>query len=1180
MYNHGMNTTVSLGIFDLVGTIMLVFASTSFIYLLVVKNISNSSRMLRLFFFCVILSSLATIVTNIGTSWDWAFAPAQDAFLILGGIFLVRFAYLFPENDQPVESRRFIFGYAVIAGLALTYAVIFAIRYFANLPEELQEIQAYYYLTPLSILLLVGVFFRRSLHFSTQLIHPEHEIKKTLKSAFTNLLKPGNRPALGLRNYGLALGLGMVPVIVVLLKNALPGVVTTIIFNFGGVIAVSAVMLTYFNHAPESFTLSAKLVGISLVSVLLILGLAGVWIYLQNPQLTEHTVVSSFIALVLISSMVILFLFPIFFRTAVLDPLKRLSGGIKAANQGELTVYVPVTYDDEIGYITQSFNNMISSLNEATQELIDESMDLEKLVGERTDDLQLTNQQLTQENLERKEAQSMLDRQLRYGQALSDCSQALLQQVDGEERQHQVITQALEHLRAGATVSRAYLFQNLRDNELGLCMSLKAESCAEHVRSHLSNPANQKFPYSGVPEEMQSKMADGQPFGGPVERVFAATPNWVEEFMHQSPPLLSTLTLPVFFNNQWWGFIGFDDCNKAHEWDIEEVIMLRTASEMIGNTLQRWQAENQMRATLENLEQRVAIRTRELTQANLELRHEIIERQRVQDELVDRLVIESNLANISARLMSPVNITTAIHESLADLSQVMLAKRVVYLEILDDGQTISRVEEWYPTGEESAFANPDARLASTIRWFIQQLDSGKSIYIKDPGDHPDPVNRARLTSKQLFPVLLTPVIIEHHLTGIIACIHPELPEPNIIENIQSVEVVASMLGAMLQRESLLNLLEEKVAERTREISAFFDMTMLSGEAQEIADLMQPALAKVIEISYSSAGAIYLYDSELVTLTLVALRGFPGEINSGLPATISDESIIGWMQDIGRQDDADLGTQSLTPKPFLIPGHPVAVYIPLFARGTSQGLLVCYRQEDIAYNPYQVSFLNAIGEQLGMAVESYRLRVKAEQAATLQERQRLARELHDAVSQSLYSLMLFARSGRDAYESGNQTKLLDSLEMLEENSLAALKEMRLLIYQLRSLALEQGGLVQAIENRFNLVERRSGTQASIIMDQGVTLPEHEELELFLLITEALNNALKHAAASQVSVSLVPENGRLVLVVWNNGKSFDPTQEQGGMGLENMRTRAAALRGLFSIQSQPGSGTWIRVEIPRT
>src|SRR5512147_2981058 len=136
-----MSANIELGIFDLSGVIMLILAGTSFVYLFRVRQTSSASRMLLWFFLCVILSSLATIVTNIGTAWDWAFAPSQDAFLILGGLFLVRFAYLYPSNDQLREARRVGTSFAILAFAALIYAVGFAIRYIANLPGDLEENQ-------------------------------------------------------------------------------------------------------------------------------------------------------------------------------------------------------------------------------------------------------------------------------------------------------------------------------------------------------------------------------------------------------------------------------------------------------------------------------------------------------------------------------------------------------------------------------------------------------------------------------------------------------------------------------------------------------------------------------------------------------------------------------------------------------------------------------------------------------------------------------------------------------------------------------------------------------------------------------------------------------------------------------------------------------------------------------
>jgi signal transduction histidine kinase len=453
------------------------------------------------------------------------------------------------------------------------------------------------------------------------------------------------------------------------------------------------------------------------------------------------------------------------------------------------------------------------------------------------------------------------------------------------------------------------------------------------------------------------------------------------------------------------------------------------------------------------------------------------------------------------------------------------------------------------------------------------------IYIEDLTSFPEQYEAAKalLIERDIHSLLLAPLFIDDQLAGIISCSNPELPKSKVLANIRIVEVVAGMLASLLRREGILNLLEEKVAERTRELSAFFDMAMLAGEAQQLNDIMQPALVRVMEIMACEAGVIHLFDEDQQLLLPIAQQGIPKAYQGMLESIPIDQSMRMWIES---QNDSD-GTSSplAVPEVFNYPDFRSASHTSLRAKGKIQGLLSCYRLAEVPFDPYQGFFLNAISEQLGMAVENYRLRLKVEKVATIQERQRLARELHDAVSQSLYSLTLYARSGRDAFAAGDEVKLVDSLQELETNSLGALKEMRLLLYQLRSLALEEKGLAQAIEGRFNLVERRAGIQASINMDESIELPETVEQELFLLITESLNNALKHARANQVSVSLQKENECIVLEVRDNGSGFDPSQAKGGMGLVNIRERAIALGGHVEISNQTDRGTRIRLEIPR-
>ena len=219
-------------------------------------------------------------------------------------------------------------------------------------------------------------------------------------------------------------------------------------------------------------------------------------------------------------------------------------------------------------------------------------------------------------------------------------------------------------------------------------------------------------------------------------------------------------------------------------------------------------------------------------------------------------------------------------------------------------------------------------------------------------------------------------------------------------------------------------------------------------------------------------------------------------------------------------------------------------------------------------------LTEINQELQIARE------EAEETAILEERRRLARDLHDAITQSLYGLMLFARASRDAHEANDDPKLEENLEEIETNALQTLKEMRLLLHQLRPLSLEHGGLSKAVIRRFDQVERRLGITAVADVEDNIDLDRTTEESLYLIITEALNNSLKHAKARKVTVGLHQQNGNIRLVVEDNGLGFNPSKPTVGMGLKNIQERADLLDGELEFSSEKGKGTRIRLVIPES
>ena len=206
--------------------------------------------------------------------------------------------------------------------------------------------------------------------------------------------------------------------------------------------------------------------------------------------------------------------------------------------------------------------------------------------------------------------------------------------------------------------------------------------------------------------------------------------------------------------------------------------------------------------------------------------------------------------------------------------------------------------------------------------------------------------------------------------------------------------------------------------------------------------------------------------------------------------------------------------------------------------------------------------------------------QVEELAVLQERNRLARELHDSVTQSLHSATLLAEAGQRVAGTGDIERARGYLIRLGEISQQALKEMRLLVYELRPLALSGIGLEAALQQRLDAVERRSGVEVELSVEEGLDLPASVEEELYRIAIEALNNALKHAKPTLVTVTLriveKPDVPCVELIILDDGIGFDLALERdvGGLGLVSMRERIEKLGGDLTIISTPGEGTQVK------
>lgn len=226
-------------------------------------------------------------------------------------------------------------------------------------------------------------------------------------------------------------------------------------------------------------------------------------------------------------------------------------------------------------------------------------------------------------------------------------------------------------------------------------------------------------------------------------------------------------------------------------------------------------------------------------------------------------------------------------------------------------------------------------------------------------------------------------------------------------------------------------------------------------------------------------------------------------------------------------------------------------------------------------------LSTIASQVALVLENARLYAEASAKAALEERQKLARELHDSVSQALYGISLGLQSAtlslKGPHPESSEAELAYARQMTE----TAIAEMKSLIFELRPESLEQEGLVVALQKHLRAAELRHGFEFDLNLGQEPPISLKAKEMLYRIAQEAINNAIKHAQTRHMRLALKATPNHVVLEIADSGSGFDPTQSfPGHLGLRSMRERTELLGGHFEIQSSPGSGTRIRVSLPPT
>ena len=386
----------------------------------------------------------------------------------------------------------------------------------------------------------------------------------------------------------------------------------------------------------------------------------------------------------------------------------------------------------------------------------------------------------------------------------------------------------------------------------------------------------------------------------------------------------------------------------------------------------------------------------------------------------------------------------------------------------------------------------------------------------------------------------------------------------------------NLMAAQLQAS--YSQLEQQVREHSEALATVSSIAEVVNRSVDLHEVLNDALARVLEVMHFDAGGVYLLDQAGQELHLVAEQGVEVSRLAQIQTIRVGDGFTGRAVATGQPVVVDEVPREFMLQRFGEGGQDLQTLasFPLTASGATLGAMFVASETPRPLSPQDAELLNAIGLQVGVAIENTHLIERQKEAAAVEERQRLARDLHDAVTQTLFSASLIADVLPRIWER-NPDEARRRVEELRQLSRGALAEMRALLMELRPTALQEAPLPDLLRQLGDAFTGRARAPISLTADGSATeMPADVKVALYRIAQEALNNAAKHAGAKQVWVSLHCTPQRAILAVRDDGVGFEPDQvASNNLGLRIMRERAEAIGATLTVDSETGEGTEVIV-----
>lgn len=405
------------------------------------------------------------------------------------------------------------------------------------------------------------------------------------------------------------------------------------------------------------------------------------------------------------------------------------------------------------------------------------------------------------------------------------------------------------------------------------------------------------------------------------------------------------------------------------------------------------------------------------------------------------------------------------------------------------------------------------------------------------------------------------------------------------------ELEARVAQRTEELEQARRTLEVRVDDRTRELSKLLQVSrtisstlelrpLLSLILQQLNEVLRCEAASILQIEEDGALKVISHAGELMSDPTLGAQSYDPVLDIHL-ADVIDKRVTVLISDTYSGDAYAIAHRRHLARTLgaNIDLSMSALFVPLTIGDRLVGIMGLHSATRSFYTERHAAIAGAFASYAAVAIENAQLHEHAVRNAALAERSRLARELHDSVSQALYSIVLGARTAIE-YTHRDPLKVIDPLNYVLHLAEGALDEMRALIFELRPESLAQEGLLVAMRKQATALVARH--RIELTADLGICEPAlgiDQKETLYRVALEAIQNALKHAQATRLTLRLQQYGDEVCIEVGDDGRGFDShATYEGHYGLQNMRERMYRAGGIFEVASENGAGTIVRARLP--